>query len=112
MNEKSFEMDGDEKRGEKLFKARCAQCHTYQKNQPHKTGPNLYGLFGRETGQCEGYMYSSANKNASIVWNEQTLFDYLEDPQKYIPRTKMVLRGFKGIQERKDVIAFLKKVTI
>lgn len=71
-------------------------------------GPNLYGLFGRETGSMPGYQYTPANKNAHIIWSEETLFEYLEDPKKKIPKTKMNFPGIKSAQERADVIAYLK----
>ena len=103
--------EGNVETGEKLFKARCAQCHTYEKGGANKQGPNLYGLFGRETGAVEGYSYTKANKDAHIIWGDDTLFEYLEDPKKYIPKTKMSFTGFKKAQERADVIAFLKQVT-
>ena len=50
----------------------------------HKQGPNLHGLFGRQSGQAEGFAYSAANKNSGVVWGEDTLFEYLIDPGKYI----------------------------
>lgn len=45
-----------------------------------------------------------------ITWSEETLFDYLENPKKYIPKTKMNFAGFKKAGDRNDVIAFLKSV--
>jgi len=96
---------------EKLFKARCAQCHTNNKGGANKQGPNLYGLFGRKSGSVPGYSYTDANKNAGVTWNEETLFEYLENPKKFIPKTKMAFPGFKSEQDRADVIAYLKKVT-
>ena len=59
----------------------------------------------------EGFSYTAANKNSGIMWGEQTLFDYLLNPKKYIPGTKMVFTGIKKPQERADLISFLKKVT-
>lgn len=46
-------------------------------------------LFGRKTGQADGYSYTAANVGKGITWGEGTLFAYLENPKKVrgaIPR--------------------------
>ncbi|KAI9885996.1 MAG: hypothetical protein M1823_002218 [Watsoniomyces obsoletus] len=103
--------DGDEKKGAGLFKTRCAQCHTLDASEGNKTGPNLHGLFGRKTGQVEGYNYTDANKHKAIIWGEDTLFEYLENPKKYIPGTKMAFGGLKKEKDRNDLITFLRSST-
>lgn len=45
-------------------------------------GPNLNGLFGRQSGTTAGYSYSTANKNMAVIWEESTLYDYLLNPKK------------------------------
>ena len=74
-------------------------------------GPNLGGLFGRVSGTTEGFAYSAANKNKGVKWGEDTLYDYLLNPKKYIPGTKMVFAGLKKPQDRADLIAYLKDST-
>lgn len=56
-------------------------------------------------------MDTNAVYRAGITWTEETLFEYLLNPKKYIPKTKMNFPGFKSEQDRADVIVYLKKET-
>ncbi|KAI1934262.1 iso-1-cytochrome c [Ophidiomyces ophidiicola] len=98
---------GDVAKGANLFKTRCASCHTLEKGGANKVGPNLFGLFGRKSGQVEGYSYTDANKEKGVVWDENSLFTYLENPKKYIPGTKMAFGGLKKPKDRNDLIRYV-----
>ena len=47
--------------------------HNLKAEEGNKIGPNLHGLFGRKTGQVEGFSYTDANKNKAVTWEEGTL---------------------------------------
>ncbi|EXJ70897.1 cytochrome c [Cladophialophora psammophila CBS 110553] len=98
---------GDAKKGANLFKTRCAQCHSCVESEGNKIGPNLHGLFGRKTGSVEGFSYTDANKQKGITWDEASLFEYLENPKKYIPGTKMAFGGLKKGKDRNDLITLV-----
>ncbi|KAL0635329.1 iso-1-cytochrome c [Maublancomyces gigas] len=104
-------VEGSDSKGANLFKTRCAQCHTLEENGSNKIGPNLHGLFGRKSGTVEGFQYTDANIQKGIVWSESTLFEYLENPKKYIPGTKMAFGGLKKEKDRNDLITHLRNMT-
>lgn len=93
--------------GRRVF-ARCRSCHTITEGGPSMTGPNLYGVFGRQAAAQPGFNYSDALKNASLVWDGEQLDQWLENPRTFLKGTKMSFAGIPNATDRRDVIAFLK----
>ncbi len=98
-------------KGAKIFKTKCSQCHTIEKNGPNKQGPNLYNIYNNKSGKSEGFSYSKANIKANVTWDDDNLLLYLKNPKKFMPGTKMAFAGIKKENERKDLIEFIKKYT-
>lgn len=48
----------------------------------------------------------------AVVWQEQTLSEYLINPKKVVPKTKMPFAGFRNESDRADVIAYLAAVRV
>ena len=86
----------------------CKTCHAIEAGV-NKIGPSLHGVVGRKAGIIPGFTYSAANKGSGITWTEEKLFQYLENPQRIVPGTKMSFGGWPtDPQKRADVIAYLK----
>jgi len=98
---------GDPATGAQVFGA-CAACHSLEPGK-HLTGPSLDYVVGRKAGTAEGFVrYSPALKNSGVIWNDNTLDAWLQDPQKFIPQNLMTFPGIKDARAREHLIAFLK----
>ncbi len=116
----AFAQEGDVAAGKTVFK-KCAACHAAGEGAKNKVGPVLTGVIGRTAGTYADYRYGDsiiAAGKAGLVWDEDEVFAYLENPRDYLraklsdpkARSKMAFR-LKKEEERRDVIAYLKSVS-
>jgi cytochrome c2 len=84
----------------------CAICHSVEPGK-NGLGPTLHGVVGRKAAAVEGFSYSPAMQQSGLVWDEQTLERYIENPRGVVPGTKMAYAGLKDAQKRAEIIAYL-----
>jgi cytochrome c len=96
----------------KQIAAVCGACHTFQKGQPNRVGPNLYNIVGSPVAEGRnGYNFSSALKKKGGKWTYAALFKWIKDPRADVPGTMMTFAGIKDPQKRMDVIAYLRTLS-
>lgn len=98
----------DPAKGEQAVK-KCAACHSFGKGEPHKAGPNLFGIVGAKHGHEDDFTYSEPMKKSGGNWDFASLDKWLENPKGYIQGTSMSFAGVKDNQERANIIAYLNK---
>ena len=97
----------DPAKGQKDF-GKCKACHKI--DGTNATGPHLDGVVGRPIASVEGYAYDDAMKeHAAEVpdWTPEALQEFLTNPKKVVPGTKMSFAGLKKPEDRADLISYL-----
>lgn len=96
----------DAGKGERQF-AKCKACHTVGKDEGDRTGPNLYGILGRQIGGHGSFNYSSALAGHSETWTWEKLDEWLASPKNTFPGTSMSFAGIRKADQRADLMAYL-----
>ena len=109
--------EGDATKGKSVF-GKCKACHSIADPEGNvlvkggRTGPNLYGLMGRQAGSVD-YRFSSALVSAGedrLIWDEAQTAAFVADPRGFLKslggsnKTKMTFKLRKG---GADVAAYL-----
>jgi cytochrome c len=119
----AFAQDGDAAAGEEAFR-QCATCHAIVDADGNaiagranmRTGPNLYGVVGRQAGSVEGFRYRPDIVEAGeggLVWDQAGLTAYLQDPGGFLSDTlgKRARSGMsyqvRDAEEAANLAAFL-----
>ena len=95
---------------------KCAGCHKIEEGKKGGMGPNLWGIYGKQSGQVEGYRYSKWLKESGIIWDRESLHAWLSDRKtreeyfgKDVFKTKMMWTGIKKEEDMKTILDYLEK---
>lgn len=100
-----------EESGRRNFRV-CASCHAVSNpangNSPRLIGPNLWGIVGSPAASDKTFAYSAALREADIIWTEENLSLYIENPQGFIKGNRMSFVGERSPERRTEIINYLK----
>eukprot|EP00916_Digyalum_oweni_P002709 GHVL01005059.1.p1 GENE.GHVL01005059.1~~GHVL01005059.1.p1 ORF type:complete len:151 (+),score=20.10 GHVL01005059.1:35-487(+) len=106
--------EGDAKRGSRLFKKHCSQCHSIYPDGRSLTrtivAPTMWNICDRTAGQLPsgGIVVSEQMKSSGIVWNDANLMRYMKCPQAFSDSSlTMNFNGLPDFQKRVDICHFL-----
>ncbi|OJY36007.1 MAG: cytochrome C [Rhodobacterales bacterium 65-51] len=115
---------GDPAKGEADFK-KCRSCHAViapdgtEIAKGGKTGPNLFGVIGRQIGTAADFKYSESLVAAGAdgtVWDEAMIASYIDDPNAWLKektgdaaaKSKMTFKLPKGGEDIASWLATLR----
>lgn len=96
--------------GETVLQRQCATCHTWNEGGANGTGPNLYGVIGKDIATKDGFTYSGALSGVEGNWTYEQMNDWLTNPGAFARGTSMAYAGLRSPRrdsDRVNVMAFL-----
>jgi cytochrome c len=97
--------------GQKVLR-KCTSCHTVDEGGANRIGPNLWNLVDRPIASAEGYSYSKGlQAKSGEGWSYEHLDGFLAKPKDWAPGTKMSFAGIKKIEDRANLIAYLRSLS-
>jgi cytochrome c len=98
----------DVAKGQAVFAANCAGCHTLDKSGDNAAGLSLFGVVGRKAGAAPGFSYSSAIQSSGVVWTPAKLDAFIAAPNSVVVGSNMYFGGLADAGDRANLIAYLK----
>ena len=99
---------GDPSKGTKVF-VKCKACHKLEEGA-NTVGPSLHDIMGRTAGTVSGFAYSTQMVEFGQVWTPELMYEFLANPRKFLPGTKMSFAGLKKPADLANVITYIQSV--
>lgn len=95
-------------KGKKVAK-KCLACHSFDAGGPNKVGPALHGILGDSVARNGDFVYSKAFTALEGGWGYDNLYDFLKNPKKYAPGTKMAFVGVRKPEQLADLLLYIRQ---
>lgn len=99
------QFSGDPAAGQAVFST-CQACHSIAPGV-NGIGPSLHGIVGRQAAMVPSFPYSEAMRRSGFTWTPEKIFQFVENPRRVLPRSRMTFQGLRDPQRRADLIAYL-----
>jgi cytochrome c len=91
---------------------RCNSCHVVDATAPPpfggSLGPHLEHIVGRRSASVEDFAYTEQLRALDLVWDEETLDKWLQQPHETVPGMCETFDGMANAEQRMALIAYLK----
>ncbi len=102
----------DVEKGREYFTSKCDGCHNTEASKGNKTGPNLWGVVGRDKASVTGFGYSKALRDSEGAWTYEELNAFLYDPFLATPGIRvMEIQGVSDETVRVNLIGYLRTLS-
>ena len=90
----------------------CNSCHVVDAAAPPPfgadQGPHLEGIVGRRAAGVDGFAYTDALRALDLVWTEEALDVWLQQPQAMVSGMCEPFLGMADAEQRQALIEYLK----
>ncbi len=95
------------RQGMLAFQQRCSACHSLAEGGTDLAGPNLYGMFSRDSASRPGFKYSAAMKQMAQRWTAARLMALLAEPDSFLPGSTMQIPEAVPEADRLALVSFV-----
>jgi cytochrome c len=101
----------DVEKGRQYFASKCDGCHNTDASKGDRTGPNLWGVVGRDKASAVEFEYSHALRDWEGTWTYEDLNIFLSNPVLTTPGIRMEVQGVSDETERVNLIGYLRTLS-
>jgi cytochrome c len=98
----------------KVVSSKCMSCHRFEDGAAALVGPPLFGVLGRDIGSLPGFSYSSGAGSLTSLegaWTYEKLERFVKRPREFASGTAMNFPGIRKLEDRINLIAYLRTLT-